>query len=249
MALKPRHGNELLVGFPRLAEHKVFWASRNSSNYRPPLALRGFFVRYARRHFRSLPWRNKKVSPFHLLLAEMLLVQTRAEDVARLWPKLILRYPNLEALHKSKLGSLARLLRPLGLQHQKAKSLKTIAATLLLKFDGEMPGTVDHLLSVRHIGLYTAAAIVCFKFGRRVPIVDTNVLRVFGRITGCKFGKDLRRSKEIWSLAWALLPRKNCSLHNYGLLDFAAQVCTVRQPNCRLCPINQICVYGRQHST
>lgn len=232
---------------PRLNEHKVFWVSRETANTcAPPLCLRGFFAQYARRNLRPLPWRKRNVSPFHLLLAEVLLVQTKAEDVADVWSKMIVRYPTPKALHKAKLTTLIRLLRPLGLHNQRARSLKTIAGTLLERFDGKVPKRVDQLLSMRHIGLYTATAIACFKFGQCVPIIDANVLRVFGRITGCRFGKDLRRSKEVWSLAWALLPRKNSSIHNYGLLDFAAQVCTVHQPHCRVCSLNKNCAYGRR---
>jgi A/G-specific adenine glycosylase len=231
----------------REREHKIFWTSRNAARTcRPPSFLRGFFVHYARRNLRPLPWRDKSVSPFHLLLAEVLLVQTKADDVARIWPKMILRYPAPDALHKSRVSTLVRLLQPLGLQNQRARSLKTISATLLQRFQGAVPGRVDHLLSIRHIGLYTAAAVACFKFAQRVPIVDANTLRVLGRITGHKSGKDLRRSKEIWSLAWALLPRKNCALHNYGLLDFAGQVCTVNQPQCLSCTLNKKCAYGQQ---
>ena len=196
------------------------------------------------RHF---PWRKKKVAAFHLLLAEVLLVQTKAEDVAVLWPQLVRKYPTPSALSKARSRSLVNLLRPLGLQHQRAESLVAIGKTLTQCFGGRVPRSARELLSIPHIGLYTAAAVGCFAFGERLPIVDANVLRVLGRIHGTKTEPDLRRSRETWLLAWAILPRKNSRMHNYGLLDFAAQVCTLKRPRCESCSLNQTCCFGRKY--
>lgn len=186
------------------------------------------------------------MASFHLLLAEVLLVQTKAEDVAVVWPRLVRKYPTPAALSVASAKSLVKLLRPLGLQNQKAKSLITISRTLLEHFGGRVPRSKEQLLSIPHVGLYTAAAVQCFAFRDRLPIVDANVLRVLGRIHGIETGSDLRRSREAWTLAWAILPRKNARLHNYGLLDFAAQVCTVRRPRCESCPLKQTCCFARE---
>jgi len=48
-------------------------------------------------------------------------------------------------------------------------------------------------------------------------------------------------------LAWAILPKKNSRMHNYGLLDFAAQICTVKRPRCNSCALNQTCCFGRKY--
>jgi A/G-specific adenine glycosylase len=106
--------------------------------------------------------------------------------------------------------------------------------------------SVEALLSIPHMGLYTASAVACFVFGKRVPIVDANVLRVLERITGTKTGRDLRRAREAWPLAWAMLPARDCAMHNYGILDFASKVCTSRDPNCLECPLSSACSFGRE---
>src|SRR5260370_13634169 len=93
-------------------------------------------------------------------------------------PKLIRKYPTPATLSRARIRSLTTLLRPLGLQNQRVKSLVSIARTLSLKFAGRVPRSVDELLSIPHVGLYTAAAAGCFAFGERLPIVDANVLRV-----------------------------------------------------------------------
>lgn len=191
---------------------------------------------------------REKVSAFHLLLAEVLLVQTKAEDVAVVWPQLVRKYPTPAALSKTKSTSLTRLLRSLGLQNQRAKSLVAIAKFLCLNFGGRIPASTTEMLSIPHVGLYTATAVGCFAFDERLPIVDANILRVLGRIHGIKFGPDLRRARDAWVLAWAILPRTNARLHNYGLLDFAAQICTVKRPNCESCPLNKNCRFGRANA-
>ena len=178
-------------------------------------------------------------------MAEVLLVQTKAEDVAVIWPQLVRKYPTPAALSRARVSSLVKLLRPLGLQNQKAKSLVTISRVLQQDFGGRVPRTTEALLSIPHLGLYIAAAVGCFAFGERLPIVDANVLRVLGRVQGMETGGDLRRSPDIWSLAWKLLPKKNCKLHNYGILDFAATVCMAEGPRCESCGLNGHCAFYR----
>jgi A/G-specific adenine glycosylase len=232
------------VNRQRMLSHKIFWNSRqDASSERAPAFLKNFFIHYARKHFRRFPWRKKRTKGFHLLIAEVLLVQTKAEDVAKVWPSLIERYETPKDLAAAKSSVLKALLRPLGLQNQRAKALQTIARVLVDQYQGEVPHDVAQLLSLPHVGLYTAAAVASFSFGKRVPIVDTNVLRVLGRITGSKIDQDLRRSKKIWALAWGALPVKNVELHNYGILDFAAQMCK-RDPNCSRCPLRRKCSFG-----
>jgi len=248
MASSSRLKERFSSRFAGKAEGRVLWSSKVAAGSAiPARGLREFFVCFAKGNLRVLPWRASGISPFHLLLAEVLLVQTKAEDVAIVWPKLMRKYPTPAALSGARTRSLTTLLRPLGLQNQRAKSLVTIARTLSLKFAGRVPRSFDELLSIPHIGLYTAAAVGCFGYGKRLPIVDANVLRVLGRIHGVKMRADLRRAPEAWSLAWSILPRKDPKLHNYGLLDFAARICTIRRPLCGTCPLHHTCCFGQDY--
>ena len=229
-------------------EHRVYWASQETAALPAGLRrLKGFFVRYGRKHLRNFPWRHAGTEPFHLLVAELLLVQTKADDVAHVWPKLISRYRTPARLARARPETLIRLLRPLGLQRQRARGLVEAARALLDAKGGEMPQTVDQLLALPHVGLYAATAVASFGFHRRVPIVDANVVRVFDRITGVQGNRELRRRGDVWGLAWAILPRTNAHLHNYGLLDFAATICMPRAPRCGACNLCPICTYGQQH--
>jgi A/G-specific adenine glycosylase len=247
MGSNSRGASRFCFPFQGKPEHRVLWSSQAAANtVKVARGLRGFFSRFAKEKRRTFAWRGRSVSSFHLLLAEVLLVQTKAEDVAVVWPQLVRKYPTPAALSRARSQSLVKLLRPLGLQNQRAKSLITISKSVLRRFGGRLPQSTEELLSVPHIGLYTAAAVQCFAFGERLPIVDANVLRVLGRIHGIKSEGDLRRSEKIWSLAWALLPEKNLSDHNYGILDFASTVCTAKRPRCELCRLRNVCSFYRR---
>src|SRR5581483_3904133 len=116
-------------GFPAVQpEHKILWASQAVERLPDNAAsVRGFFARFAKRANRSFPWRAPDTTPFELLTAEMLLVQTKAEDVARVWPTLMKRYPSPERLARAQALALSRLLQPLGLQNQRARALKAMS--------------------------------------------------------------------------------------------------------------------------
>lgn len=230
------------------AEHRILRASRSSSA-RPLPVPRQFFVKYARANLRTFPWRVRDLPDFKLLIAELLLVQTKAEDVAKIWPSLVKRYSSPALLAGANVKSLTRILRPLGLQNQRARALRAVASALVKDFDGQVPGDIDGLLSLPHVGLYAACALASFARGTRVPIVDANVIRVLGRITGTDYGRDLRRNKEVWSIAWSILPTRNHAQHNYGLLDFAAQICNPRAPRCGSCPLRNRCSFGQNRAT
>jgi A/G-specific adenine glycosylase len=227
-------------------DHRIFWTTRTGKKLPDEAGmLRGFFERYSQTHLRSFPWRRPETAPFELLTAELLLVQTKAGDVARVWPTLITRYPSPARLSRAQTRPLTRLLQPLGLQNQRARALKALSHAIVDRFNGNVPMSIPELLSLPYIGLYVACAVACFTFGKRVPIVDANVLRVFGRVMGLEPGKELRRCPEVWEMAWGLLPKRGFALHNYGLLDFAAEICKSGKPLCSSCPLKTTCVFAR----
>ena len=207
--------------------------------------LRRFFWRYYDENGRRFLWRRKHTSAFALLVAETLLKQTKATDVLPVWSSLLDIYPTPASLARARQMTLLRMLQPLGLQHQRSVALVSMAKAIVAEFSGRVPRKIDDLLDLPYVGLYSACALASFRYRIRVPIVDSNILRIFSRLTGDNFGKDLRRNHAVWALAWAVLPRKRFAEHNYGLLDFSALVCTTQNPGCTRCPLRPRCVYGQ----
>lgn len=210
--------------------------------------LKQYFSTYFRTHGRSFPWRKPTTSPFRLLLAELLLRQTDAPKVANIWSELTYLAPDPETLLTLDKDKIRRIVQPLGLGNQRVHALSECCGALISKHHGRMPRSPYKLLDLPHVGLYTAAAIACFAFDRRNPVVDENVLRVLGRLTGQDFARDNRRSIEVWQLAWAILPQRDSRQHNLGILDFAAQICTAHSPKCGECAISSTCNYYLQNT-
>lgn len=93
-------------------------------------------------------------------------------------------------------------------------------------------------LALKGIGPYTAGAILSFAYGKRAPILETNVRRVLQRVF---YGMDRQRDGLLWAAAEALLPRRSASDFNQALMDLGATVCAARRPRCAVCPVRTMC--------
>jgi A/G-specific adenine glycosylase len=212
---------------------------------------KSFFVNWYKQRARDFPWRRRGTTPFEFLVTEMLLRQTRAPNVAKLWDAFISKYPDAGSMAGASPEELAAQLKILGFGNQKAEALLSAANWLAEHHGGEVPGTLDELLDIPHIGLYSARAILCFAFGRRIEIVDTNIQRFFARYYGLNVKADIRRNPIIWELAKKALPRgkKQAVQHNYGLLDFTAEICKSGRPRCEVCPLASSCAWGKRQAS
>lgn len=209
------------------------------------ISLQAFFGKWFRKNGRTFPWRNKGTTPLGILIAELLLRQTRAEMVAEIWPSLVKAYPDAHALAVADPNKLLVQVSGLGLGQQRTEALIKLGKALVSRFNGTVPREIHQLESLPHIGLYSARAVACFAFGRQVPVVDGNVVRVFSRLKGLPVASDIRRADRIWRSALRMLPSRRAKQHNYGLLDFSAAICRSRNPLCSACPLAQQCHYFR----
>ena len=203
----------------------------------------GFFADWYKARGRPFPWREEDVSPFGILLAEVLLKQTRAEMVADIWPDLSRKYPSADSLESASTEDLYHDIACLGFGRQRVAGLLQLSTAIIGV--GRIPSRPADLMKLPHVGIYSAHAVACFAFGSRVPVVDLSIVRLLSRLAGLKPPTDIRRAPEFWELAQTLLPDKEVEEHNYGLLDFAAEMCKARSPRCDECPIAPSCAYAR----
>ena len=212
-----------------------------------PGIRRDFFQHHYAVHGRSFSWREEGTNPFGILVAEILLKQTHAGKVDKVWPSLIARYPSAGEMAAANPDELLRFVSELGLGNQRTRAL--IALSSAIRQTGEpLPADPEDLMKLPYVGVYSAHAVACFAYGQRFPIVDLSVVRTISRVVGIRPSKDIRRAAEVWDIAWSLLPWRQFKEHNYGLLDFAAAVCKPRSPSCNGCPIAAKCAHGR-HAT
>jgi len=208
-----------------------------------------FFVWWFQDHGRDFPWRKEGVTPFQLLVTEMLLRQTQATQVDSLWNDFMDRFETPEDLAGAEPGDLYERIKELGFGNQRVEALTTAATHLLEYHGGNVPAVEDKLMEIPHIGPYAAHAVMCFAHDKSVPVVDTNILRLFCRLLDKNVNRlDIRREPWAWEMAHELLPEKpkQAQEHNYGLLDFTAAVCKAKSPLCPDCPLSIHCSYGQK---
>lgn len=192
----------------------------------------------------DFPWR-KSNEPYPILIAEVLLKRTTAAAAARVYSEFLERFPSFRAIEATPEEEMIDALSGVGLQRQRARALKTTAAWILEKHDGKTPSDLSTLTATPGLGAYNAAAIACFAFAERVPIVDSNVERILTRVFGGSF-KDRPSATKLRDLAQDLLPDSDYQCFNYGLLDLGRLVCRPAHPKCVECPVNSICDFFAQ---
>ena len=209
---------------------------------------RNFFIDWFKKHGRDFPWRHDGVTPFQLLMTELLLRKTTAASVSKIWANFFHKYPDAFTLARAKESNLLKQVKILGFGNKKVSALKQASSWLVKQYQGRVPEDLEKLLEIPSVGDYAARAVLCFSFNHRNEIVDNTVQRFFSRYFGRAIKADMRRNKWTWETARELLPRnrKTTKLHNYGLLDFIAQVCKAGRPLCEICPLNKSCQWGQQ---
>jgi A/G-specific adenine glycosylase len=196
---------------------------------------------------RVFSWRNK-TNPFHILVAEIMLQKTDVKKVSEVYDKFIERHPTPQDLASAELSELRKELALLGI-HKRAERMKKLAEKIIFEYGGEVPSEKEELLKLPGVGEYIANAVLCFAFSEDVPIVDTNVIRLLDRVFGVKSSKSRPRTdRKIWEFAAELVPKGKCREYNQALLDFAASLCTSKNPLSDICPENKICSYAKDRS-
>ena len=191
----------------------------------------------------QLPWRQSR-SPWSVFLAEFLLLRTRAESVARVFPGVLERFPGAETV----IGDAPVwkcLSHSLGLRWR-TDSFVEACHSLKSRHHGDIPVSRKELLDLPGVGHYIASAIRSFAWNLPEILVDTNTMRLAGRLSGNMIDNRHHRSQRIRTQVGRLtdVSTTNPREDNYALLDLAATVCLPSRPLCRQCPISECCVTG-----
>ncbi len=194
---------------------------------------------------KHLPWRNT-CDPWAILVAAFLLRKTNTLQVVKVYEKFLRKYPTPKVLLLASENGVKKLIRPLGIEHQRAKHLKELAEHIEKRFDGKIPCVKDRLKELPGVGDYIAAEVLLGSCGKPEPLLDRNMIRVIERVFGIRSTKKRPHTDpKMWAFARMLVPNdpKKAKAFNYGILDFARKICTARNPRCDKCPIRDICKY------
>jgi len=194
-------------------------------------------VLWGRSHFADYPWR-KTTNRFHALVAEILLQRTRAEQVVPVYNRFVARFPHPASLAEADVAQVEAVIAPLGLRWR-ADLLPQLGRRLSEAHE-EMPLDTQSLCGLPGVGPYSAAAFLSLHAGIRAPIVDSNVVRLYGRYFGFSTGPGTRRNKAFLRLAERVTPDRNYRDFNYGLIDLTRAICRPK-PQHDMCPLATRC--------
>ena len=165
---------------------------------------------------------------FELLGATILSAQCTDVMVNTVTPALFARYPTPALMADADVADVEEIIHPTGFFHAKAKSLIGMATALEERFGGEVPGTMDELVTLPGVGRKTASVMLGHWFGEPAIAVDTHVLRLSRRL-GLTTADDPVQVeadlKEVW-------PRGMWADTGLRLIMHGREVCPARRPRC-----------------
>lgn len=193
---------------------------------------------------RDLPWRYPDVSPWGILLSEIMLQQTPAARVIGPWLAWIEAWPTPADLAVAPTDAVLRAWGRLGYP-RRALRLKQMAAAIVERHGGEVPDDEAALLALPGIGRYTAAAVMAFAFGRRSLVLDVNIRRLLARLDGGVEHPARTETVGERRRAWRWVPESDgdAVVWSVAAMELGATVCTARNPACGRCPVSEHCAW------
>lgn len=168
----------------------------------------------------DLPWRQTH-NPYNVLVSELMLQQTQVDRVIPKYQAFITQWPTLSDLAKAPLSKVLMMWQGLG-YNRRAKFLLEAAKHVSIQLGGKFPESYGELQTLPGVGPYTAGAIMAFAYNTPVPLIETNVRRVFIH----HFFKDQTgvTDAEILKLVKKTLPTENVRIWYAALMDYGASL-------------------------
>lgn len=207
--------------------------------------LRQKILRWFRKNQRNYPWRET-TDPFKILIAEMMLRRTKADQVKKVYEQFFEKYPDIESILNADEKDIENTLHPLGLKWRTPAFIH-VAREIKEKYNCKVPDRRETLEELPGVGEYVAGAVLSIGFGKKEWIVDSNVVRLFKRYFGIRTSKEGRRDKHIIEMAKAYVSCKDPRRTNLAILDFTAIICTTQNPECNKCPLKKNCKHISDH--
>jgi len=174
---------------------------------------------YYKKNRRDFPWRipNKGLTPYHILVSEIMLQQTQADRVVSKYESFIKKFPDFKSLAEAPLQEVLKEWKGLG-YNRRGLNLKRLAVEIMEKHNGELPRDPEALLELPGIGPGTVGSILAFAFNLPHPFIETNIRSVY-----IHFFKKTH-DKEIIALAGKTMDKENPREWHYALMDYGVML-------------------------
>lgn len=179
-------------------------------------------------------------NPYQLLVAVILSAQCTDKRVNMTTPAIFEKYPDAASLSKASFDELFPLIKSISYPNNKTKHLIGMASMLQTQFNGQVPLTVDELITLPGVGRKTANVITSVVDQQPNMAVDTHVFRVAARIGLTIDAKTpLATEKQLVQH----IPRELIHIAHHWLILHGRYVCVARNPKCDKCGITEVCKY------
>jgi endonuclease-3 len=183
--------------------------------------------------------------PWQLLVATILSAQCTDKRVNEVTPGLFLKYPSVADFAHARQAELAQDIRSTGFYNAKAKSLVGAAKKILSDFGGEVPRTMEQMLTIPGAARKTANVVLGTAYGIASGIVvDTHVQRLARRLDLTKQTDPGKIEQDLMKI----IPQEKWIVFSHQLIHHGRRLCVARRPRCAECPLDTIC-YARDKTT
>lgn len=177
-------------------------------------------------------------NPYQLLVAVILSAQCTDKRVNMITPPLFEAFPTPQAMAQAGLEDIYPYIKSVSYPNNKTKSLLGMAKTLVEKFDGQVPSSIDELLTIPGVGRKTANVILAVVYDKPAMAVDTHVFRVSERIG---LTTDSRSPLQTEQQLIKYIPEELVTRVHHWLILHGRYVCKARRPDCMECGIRAYC--------
>jgi len=176
-------------------------------------------------------------NPFQLLIATILSAQCTDKRVNMVTEKLFKKNKTPEDFANVSINALEKAIFSTGYYKAKAKKIKDASKTLIEKFNGTVPGTMDELLSLPGVGRKTANVILGHCFKPAGIVVDTHVIRLSNKL-GLVETKNAEKIEKVLN---DLVPENDWRIFTHYIISHGRKICIARRPKCNECIISNLC--------
>ncbi len=149
------------------------------------------------------------------------------------------KYPTAKDMANANISEVEQIVKPCGLYRMKAKNIVDASKNLLENFNGEIPRTMEELLTLEGVGRKIANLLLGDLYGLPCVVCDTHCIRICGRLG--MYPEKEKNPEKIEKILRELLDLSRGSDFCHRIVNFGREICTAANPACDVCPISDLC--------
>jgi endonuclease-3 len=181
----------------------------------------------------------RNANPFELLVATILSAQCTDKQVNHVTKDLFNRLKTPQDFAGASNETIEELIRSTGYFRNKAKNIKNCSKSLLEKYGGQVPQTLDELVKLPGVGRKTANVVLGSAFDIPGIVVDTHVARISKRLGLTENNNPVKIEYDLMEI----IPREEWNVFSLQLIYFGRAICKARKPLCPTCPLYDLCEF------